>query len=99
MAKWRGPYRDDKVHVMAEKCSTCVFRPGNLMDLKPGRVKDLVRGNLDDESALICHKTLAYSPGQPDGAICSGFFDAYAQDSTTLRLAIAMDIIERVSLP
>ena len=29
------------LHVMAEPCSTCIFKPGNLMRLSKGRVKDM----------------------------------------------------------
>ena len=32
-------YRDGKVHVQSEECSTGVFRKGNLMHLQPGRLR------------------------------------------------------------
>ncbi len=69
-------YRDGRVHVCAELCATCVFRPGNLMRLRAGRLRGMVDEAQANESAIICHATLY---GQhPDGeAVCRGFFDRY----------------------
>lgn len=95
-----GPFRDDRIHVLAEKCSTCIFRPGNPMHLKPGRVKDILDSNIENDSALQCHKTLAYSAEQWDPAICRGFFDHPRSDeSFPVRLARAMDLIEYDPIP
>lgn len=87
-----GPYRDGKVHVLAERCSTCVFRPGNLMTLSDGRLRDLIDQNLKADAALTCHKTIGHDP-----AVCRGFFDAY--ETTPLRLAKAFRIIEEDPCP
>lgn len=84
-------YRDGEVHVLVEQCKTCVFRPGNLMQLQTGRLKDLVDSNLKADSALVCHDTL-YKDGV-DNAVCRGYFDAYADEVTPLRLAQAMGIV------
>lgn len=89
-----APYRDGKVHVMAEKCNTCVFHPGNRMHLEAGRLGNLVTENIEAESALQCHKTLPYSPEQIAGAVCRGFYDSYKFATLPLRLAIAMDLVE-----
>ena len=63
-----------------DRCSTCVFRPGNLMWLAPGRLRDLVEQNRKTGSMLICHHTTF---GQaPREVMCRGFWDAYAQEST-----------------
>lgn len=70
---------------MAERCATCVFRPGNPMSLEPGRLARLVEANLAADSALVCHSTL-YRRGVGE-AVCRGFFDAYAEDTLPLRLA------------
>lgn len=70
----------------ADKCSTCIFRPGNPMDLRPGRVQQMVRDSLNAGSFITCHSTL---PGVQDGAapaICRGFFDAYGHLSNVLRI-------------
>lgn len=89
-----GPYRDGRVHVLNERCSTCVFRAGNLMHLQGGRLKDLVESNLGADSALTCHQTLPGWPYVAEPAVCRGFFDAYSNDSTPLRLAKIMGMIE-----
>ena len=85
-------YRDGQVHVMAEKCSTCIFRPGNLMDLAPGRVAGMVRDCLEQDSTIVCHKTLYRRTRKH--AVCRGFFDAYQGDIAPLRLAVAMGKIK-----
>jgi len=82
-------YRDRKVHVLSEKCSTCIFRPGNLMHLEPGRVRDMIEQCLSKEGGNIpCHKTLS-----DERAICRGYFDSYADRDPILALAKAMDVI------
>lgn len=94
------PYRDGRLHVLAERCSTCVFRPGNLMHLSEGRLADLAKSNLDAESALVCHKTLPYGDHPEMGeALCRGFVDAYGGQVTALRLAQAMEIVTEVEAP
>lgn len=88
----KPPYSDGRVHVMADKCSTCVFRPGNLMRLQPGRVKEMVDGSLADQSAITCHKTL-YGQAEQE-SVCRGFFDAYGHKVQALDLAEKIGIIE-----
>lgn len=88
-------YSDGKVHVMAEKCSTCIFRPGNPMSLQPGRVNEMVRQSVADGAGITCHKTIHGQREQE--ATCRGFFDAYADKVTAFRLAQAMGIIEEVA--
>jgi hypothetical protein len=79
MARRKPPFRDGTVHVMADRCSTCVFRPGNLMQLQPGRLRQMIRdGRAGDGGGIICHKTLAIWDPDGDGeAICRGFFDRF----------------------
>lgn len=89
-------YSDGKVHVMPEKCSTCIFRPGNLMRLQPGRVKEMVDGALANQSVIPCHKTI-YGEREQE-AVCRGFYDAHGSRVPALRLAAAMDVIEEVDL-
>lgn len=92
-----GPYRGGKVHVLAERCSTCVFRPGNLMTLSDGRLRDLIDQNLKADAALVCHKTLPYAEGDVLPAICRGFFDAY--ETTPLYYAKKCHVIEEDPCP
>lgn len=84
-------YRDGRVHVAREMCSTCIFRPGNLMRLRAGRVRQMVDEAKRDESAIVCHQTLD-GPSE----VCRGFFDRFARDVTTLRFAMALGIIDGV---
>jgi hypothetical protein len=88
----RNAYRDGHVYVCRELCSTCVFRPGNLMRLRSGRVRQMVDEAKADDSAIICHKTL-----DGDSAVCRGFFDRYS--TIPLRLAQAFDVLEEVDPP
>lgn len=68
-------YRDGRVHVCREMCPTCIFRPGNLMQLRSGRVRGMVEEARANESAIVCHSTLHQSG--VDNAVCRGFFDRY----------------------
>lgn len=84
-------YSDGKVHVMAERCSTCVFRPGNLMGLRAGRLKGMVEESIADGAGITCHKTLY---GQADQeATCKGFLETYGDQVLTFRLAAALGIL------
>ncbi len=84
-------YRGGKVHVCARMCSTCIFRPGNLMDLTEGRVESMVAQAVEAEGVIPCHHT---TYGQhPDGeAVCRGFYELRAV--MPLRLAAALRVIE-----
>lgn len=66
---------DDRPGVWAQMCATCIFRPGNLMDLRPGAVKRVVDANLREGTLLICHETTQSQA--PEEIVCRGFYDAY----------------------
>lgn len=85
-------YRDGKVHVVREMCETCIFRPGNLMQLQSGRVRGMIDDCKEQQGTIPCHNTL-YIDGA-DQAVCRGFFDRHKGDITALELADAMGIIE-----
>lgn len=104
------PFRDGKVHVMKERCTTCVFHPGNRMNLRPGRLKDMVE-QTDDSAACLgpdhrralfsCHQTLPYAESEyvehyGGAALCHGAVENYGHDSMTMRMAHAMGVIEEV---
>jgi hypothetical protein len=93
----RPPYRDGRIHVLSERCSTCVFRAGNLMHLRSGRLADLVRTNLAADTAFSCHETL-HEDGV-DQALCRGYVDAYGEQVTPLRMAAALDRFTEVDPP
>lgn len=87
-------FNNERVHVMPERCSTCIFRPGNLMHLQGGRVKDMVEGAVSEQGVIPCHKTIH---GQRDQqAVCRGFYDSYGDQVPALFLATAMGMIEEV---
>lgn len=90
-SKRKKIYREGKIHVCAEKCPTCIFRPGNIMQLDAGLVKRMIKRALKHDSAITCHDTIGESE-----AICRGFFDLHKYDVAGLRLAIAMDTIAEV---
>ena len=88
-----GPYRDGAVHVLSEKCSTCVFRPGNLMHLPDGRLEEMVQDTLHAASSITCHQTLPYGGYEARPAVCRGFYDVYRGEIQALRMAAAMDML------
>lgn len=95
------PYRDGKVHVMAEKCFTCVFRPGNIMHLSPGRLKSMADHVQETGVPFSCHQTLAYSEERyrdhyQGNALCAGAVENYGDKSVVMRMAHACDVIEEV---
>lgn len=78
----RGDTWDEElggVRLLAEQCSTCVFRPGNLMHLAPGRLRDLIAVNRRAGGYLVCHQTLnaggRHDPATRGEALCRGFYD------------------------
>lgn len=81
-----------KVHVRATRCKTCIFRPGNLMNLEEGRVEQMVQEADANSSCIPCHQHLYV--GAPIEPVCKGYFDR--KSSSLLRLADAMGIIEVV---
>ena len=67
-----------KTRLLAEQCITCIFRPGNLMVLSPGRLRQLVDQARSDAGYIICHETLPYADSSVPPAICRGFADRYS---------------------
>lgn len=57
------------VRVCDDLCSTCIYRPGNLMHLKPGRLQGMTDEAVEQEGHVVCHQTL----GTTEPAICAGF--------------------------
>jgi hypothetical protein len=85
------------VRVLSEQCPTCIFRPGNKMDLRPGRLADICKQAVENDGYIPCHDT--YKDGIIEGgkAICRGFWDRY--DTTPLQLARRLNFIEEVPPP
>lgn len=72
---------DGQVHIRATRCNTCIFRPGNLMNLEDGRVEQMVDEATADDGCIPCHKHL----GDDIEPVCRGFFEKHA--TTPLQLA------------
>jgi len=85
------PLEDGRVRIMRERCSTCIFRPGNRMSLQRGRVASMLADVRRDDSFVTCHKTLG--TGKP-GAICRGSSDAY--ESTLEQVARRLGLVVEV---
>lgn len=81
----RPVFRDGQVHVLAERCATCVFRPGNLMRLEPGRLREMIEGSVAGGGAITCHVTLYRR--DVDQAVCRGFYDAHGHRVLALEIA------------
>jgi len=87
-------YRDGKIHVLSEKCATCIFTKNRPLGVTGARVAGMVRDTKDDPGATIpCHSTL-YRPGKEENAICKGWYDKFADADPMLLMANAMNVIE-----
>jgi hypothetical protein len=88
-------FRDDHVHVCARMCDTCIFHSGNRMQLKSGRVREMVDSARSKEGGtIVCHSTL-----DGNNAICRGYWDRFAQQDVLIRLAIVMNRIREITPP
>lgn len=86
-------FRDGRVHVCRAMCKTCIFHPGNRMDLMPGRVEWMVAAATADDAAIVCHSTL----GTGANAVCRGFFEHHA--TAPLQVAHRLGMIEWQDVP
>jgi hypothetical protein len=86
--------------VLSEQCATCIYRPGNPMKLKEGRLQSLTADAVADGQGVICHDTLSYGPF-PDygGAICRGFYDSYGHLNNFIRIMGRLGGFEEVDPP
>lgn len=84
-----GPLTEGGLRVCSRMCSTCIFRPGNLMQLHPGRVRGMVDEAVANDSMIPCHKTL-----DGERACCRGFYDRHRESSFGLRLGELIGVIE-----
>lgn len=90
-------FRDGTVHVLADKCGTCIFTTNRPVD--GARVAGMVRDTKDEVGATIpCHSTL-YRPGKQENAICRGWWDRFADDDPILRMAQSQGVVEYQPVP
>jgi hypothetical protein len=69
--------------VYDRRCPTCVFRSGNRMQLRPGRLQQLVDDHRDSGTALVCHETIA---DEAEPVLCRGYFDRYGAEAGSLQV-------------
>ncbi len=93
-----GPAADGVVYVCERECDTCIFRKGNLMQLRSGRVRQMVDDSLAQDSAIVCHGTIFYD-GADQHAICRGFYDRHAEAVWPIRLARMLDRVRFIAPP
>lgn len=90
----------NRPQLLAKRCNTCVLRPGNLMNLAPDRLADLIQTNLDAGAALICHQTLSYGDHPEVGeAVCRGFYDAYGDEVNAIRVMHRLGGFQEIPAP
>lgn len=83
---------DGKVHVRAESCDNCLFSKDRLVSGK--RARQLIADTRSqDGSTFVCHRSQV---SDEPAAICRSWWDAFAMDDWTLRLAVSMDLVETV---
>jgi len=86
-------FREGRVHVCSRLCETCIFRPGNLMNLREGVVESMVAGALAIEGVIVCHSTL---DGE-EHLVCRGFFERHP--TSPLQVASRLGFLEEVDPP
>jgi hypothetical protein len=70
--------------VYSRRCSTCVFRPGNALQLRPGRLADVVEQHRETGTALVCHETTHGAASAE--VLCRGFYDRYGADAGSVQV-------------
>jgi hypothetical protein len=84
-------WQTGKPRLLSEQCSTCVGRPGNLMHLRPGKLKELIEANIGPSMGLICHQTLSYGDHPEYGdALCRWFYDTYGPQCNGVRVMLRL---------
>jgi hypothetical protein len=83
-------FYDGMIHVQARMCATCIFRPGNLMQLNEGVVEAMVEDATSNDGQITCHDTL----DSRFGAVCRGYFDKHR--TSTLQIAERLGFIKEV---
>lgn len=75
------------VHVCKTMCDTCIFLPGNVMQLEPGRVEEMVKTATRRQTTIICHSTT-----EGLRAVCHGFFKLHP--TAPLQIAERLGYVE-----
>jgi hypothetical protein len=90
-----GPYSEREAReapqtglpkVFDEQCSSCIFRPGNPMRLREGRLREVVEANLREGAALICHQTTYEQRPELGEVVCAGWFTRYGSRTNVIQI-------------
>lgn len=79
------------IQVMASRCETCIFEPGNKLNLSKGVVANMIRRAKRERGAIQCHSTF----GGDVGAVCRGFYELHA--TAPLQIAARVGAIQEVT--
>lgn len=91
--------------VMAERCESCIFHPGNRMHLRRGRVASMVAECREVGGFIPCHERMTYVDEEEDGEpkvdymespVCNGFYEAHGHVSQAVQIAQRLEIVEFV---
>lgn len=87
--------------ILDEQCATCIFRPGNPMQLQTGRVAAMVRECRVRQSFIPCHETMTIADedehaDRTNDPVCRGFYDAHGEVSQLIRISERLGMIEFV---
>lgn len=80
--------KDGMPRLLSAQCYSCIGRPGNKMDLRAGRVRQMIQDTLQGGGVIPCHQTLSYGDHPEAGgpAVCRWFYDAYGDRSNLVRI-------------
>lgn len=93
-------YRNKRVHVLSERCSSCIFRSatdGRIQGVPPSRVAEMVQTARGNDSVIPCHQTIYEDDVEP--AICRGYYDGSSDRIAALRVAKMLEAITFVDPP
>lgn len=80
--------QEKKPRLCEVMCTTCIFRPGNPMQLRSGRLRGMVEDAVRGGGFIPCHCTIAgpKNPSHKQAAICRGFYDKFGHRSNIVRI-------------
>jgi hypothetical protein len=85
--------------LLSEQCATCVYRPGNPMQLRRGRLKQMTQAGIAG-GGVTCHDTLTYGAHPDFGpALCRGFYDNYGHQTNLIRIYERLGGFDEVDPP
>jgi hypothetical protein len=80
--------------VLTDKCSTCIFRSGNKMELNEGRLRDLTEASLAQDTNVICHQSDGLVGEWKATAWCAGSVEH--SPGQTVRVGLGLGIMSKV---